>query len=352
MSKKDIITLGIESSCDETSVGIVVNGKKVLANVISSQIEIHKEYGGVVPEIASRKHLENINMVLDEALLEAGITLDEIDVIGVTRGPGLIGALLIGVTTAKAIAFALEKPLVGVQHIQGHLAANYLEHPELKPPFVGLIVSGGHTSISVVDDYLHMRELGSTRDDAIGEAYDKVARVLDLGYPGGPKVDKLAKEGDEEAIHFKRVSLEKGSFDFSFSGTKTAVINYMNTKKQQGLNFDKGNMTGDNGQLISRADLAASFQKSVLDVIVEKAVEAAKKEGLKNIAMCGGVAANSRLRELLSEKAKAYGLNLFYPSPVLCTDNGAMIAAATYYAYKEGKEDGIDMDASASFGRS
>ena len=350
MDENKIITLGIESSCDETSVGIVVNGKEILANVISSQIDIHKQYGGVVPEIASRKHLENINEVLEQALDEAKIKLEDVDVIGVTRGPGLIGALLVGVATAKMIAFALEKPLIGVQHIKGHLAANYLEFPELQPPFVGLVVSGGHTTLTIVEDYLEMKEIGATRDDAVGEAYDKVARVLGLGYPGGPKVDKLAKEGDETAVAFKRVLLEKGNMDFSFSGTKTAVINFLSNQKQKGQDFEKGNVVGDRGQIISKADLAASFQRAILDVIVEKTVELAKRENLDKIVMCGGVAANSRLRELLREKATKSNIEIYYPSPKLCTDNGAMIAAATYYAYKNGEIEGLEMDASASFG--
>ncbi len=348
MDKKGTIALGIETSCDETSVGIVVNGKKVLANVISSQIDIHKEYGGVVPEIASRKHLENINWVLEEALTEAGVSLEDIDVVGVTRGPGLIGALLIGVTTAKTIAFALDKPLVGVQHIQGHLAANYIEHEKLKPPFVGLIVSGGHTNLVVVEDYLKIREIGGTRDDAIGEAYDKVARVLELGYPGGPKIDKLAKEGNEEAIHFKRVLMEKNNLDFSFSGTKTGVINYLNNQKQKGCDFLEGNILGDAGQPISKADVAASFQRAILDVVIEKSFSALKLEKLNKLVVCGGVAANSRLRELLKEKGTKENVEIYYPSPILCTDNGAMIGAAAYYAYREGKTDNLDMDANAS----
>ncbi len=349
MRNKEVVILGIETSCDETSIAVISDGKKILSNIISSQIDIHKEYGGVVPEIASRKHLENINFVLNEALEKAKVKLDEIDAIGVTRGPGLIGALLIGVTTAKALAYALHKPLIGVHHIYGHLSANYLEHHNLKPPFVGLIVSGGHTSIVRVEDYLTTIEIGATRDDAIGEAYDKVARVLGLGYPGGPKIDKLAKEGDEEAIHFKRVLLEKGNMDFSFSGTKTAVINYLSNQKQKGCDFDKGNIIGDRGQIITKADLAASFQKSVLDVVVAKAIDATKREGLDKIVMCGGVAANSRLRELISEESKKNGVEVFFPSPGLCTDNGAMIAAAAYHKFTGGAIDTLDMDADASF---
>ncbi len=346
----DIITLGIESSCDETSIAVIKNGREVLSNIISSQIDIHKEYGGVVPEIASRKHLENINFVLENALKEAGVSLKEIDLIGVTRGPGLIGALLIGVTTAKALAFALNKPLVGVQHIQGHVAANYIAHKELEPPFVGLIVSGGHTSLVMVGDYNEMKEIGSTRDDAIGEAYDKVARVLDLGYPGGPKIDALAKEGREDAIHFKRVLLEKGNMDFSFSGVKTGVINYLSNQTQKGRSFSEGTMLGDDGLPISKADVAASFQRAVLDVVVEKALEAVKAEGIKKIAMCGGVAANSRLRELMDDACKKRNIKLYYPPLVLCTDNGAMIGASAHFAYLKGRRDGLDMDANANFG--
>ena len=326
------ITLGIESSCDETAVGIVADGREMLANVISSQIDIHTEFGGVVPEIASRKHLENINSVIDMALSEAGITMDQVDLIGVTYGPGLVGALLIGVAAAKAIAFSKDIPLVGVNHMHGHVAANYIEHPELEPPFMGLVVSGGHTNIVFVKDYNSCEKLGSTRDDAAGEAFDKVARVIGLGYPGGPKVDKAAKSGDRNAVAFKRVYLEPGSYDFSFSGLKTQALNYLNTEKQA-------------GREINVNDVAASFQEAVVEVIVNKAVGAALEFDQNRIVMAGGVASNSRLRELLTEEAGKHGIEICSPSPILCTDNGVMIASSAYYAWKAGEVSGYDMDA-------
>ena len=326
------ITLGIESSCDETAVGIVADGRELLANVISSQIDIHTKFGGVVPEIASRKHLENINRVIDAALSEAGITLDQVDLIGVTKGPGLVGALLVGVAAAKALAWTKGIPLVGVNHMHGHIASNYIEHKELEPPFMSLVVSGGHTNIIMVDDYNTCRKLGSTRDDAAGEAFDKVARVIGLGYPGGPKVDRVAKEGNRDAIAFKRVYLEKGSYDFSFSGLKTQALNYINTERQAGRPIDVN-------------DVAASFQEAVVEVLVDKAVSAAVEYGQKRIVMAGGVASNSRLRELISEKAGACGIEILRPSPVLCTDNGVMIACSAYYAYRKGEISDLTLDA-------
>lgn len=335
MKDNRFITLAFESSCDETAVAVVADGRQVLANVISSQIEIFKNYGGVVPEIAARHHLENINYVLDQALAEAGLTLDDVDLIGVTEGPGLVGALLIGVATAKAVAFARDLPLVGVHHIMGHIAANYIQFPALKPPFTALIVSGGHTNIADVDSYTTCRILGSTRDDAVGEAYDKVARVLGLGYPGGPKIDALASEGDPQAVHFKRVYLEKDSYDFSFSGLKTAVLNHLNSARQK-------------GEEINRADIAASFQQAVLEVICDKAIKAAVELGYGKLVLAGGVAANSALRRELGARCAEKGLELFIPSPALCTDNGAMIACAAYYKYKEGKTADLYMDAHAS----
>ncbi|MBR6014495.1 MAG: tRNA (adenosine(37)-N6)-threonylcarbamoyltransferase complex transferase subunit TsaD, partial [Firmicutes bacterium] len=262
MKDGKFLTMAIESSCDETSVAVLADGRTILSNVISSQIEIHTQFGGVVPEIASRHHLNNINAVTEQALSDAGVTMDDIDLIGVTAGPGLIGALLIGVTTAKAYALAKKKPLVGVHHIQGHISANYLQYPDLEPPFLALVLSGGHTNIIYVTDYNKCEVLGQTRDDAIGEAYDKVARVIGLGYPGGPKIDKIAKEGNPHAIEFKRVMLEKDSLDFSFSGIKTGVLNYVNTERQA-------------GREINTADVAASFQQAVLDVVVTKAMKAA-----------------------------------------------------------------------------
>ena len=329
------LTLGIETSCDETAIAVIAEGRTVLSNVISSQIDIFKNFGGVVPEIASRHHLENINGVLKEALDDADVSLGDIDLIGVTSGPGLIGALLMGVATAKALSFAKDIPLVGVHHLMGHISANLIEYPELEPPFMALITSGGHTEIVEVKSYTECEILGGTRDDAVGEAYDKVARVLGLGYPGGPKIDRIAKEGNPEAIHFKRVYLEKDSFDFSFSGLKTSVLNYINQQKQA-------------GNEINRPDIAASFQQAVMDVIVEKAVNAAKIRGEKRLVLAGGVAANSKLREMLGGACKENGIELYRPAPALCTDNGAMIAAAAYYKYTEKGAEGLDLDAYAN----
>ena len=332
MKNGRFLTLGIETSCDETAASIVADGRKMLSNVISSQIDIHTAYGGVVPEIASRKHLESINDVIERALSDADVTAKDLDLIGVTYGPGLVGALLIGVAAAKAMAYACDIPLIGVNHMHGHIAANYLEHPDLEPPFMALIVSGGHTEIVNVPEYNRCEKLGGTRDDAAGEAFDKVARVIGLGYPGGPKIDRAAKNGNRDAIEFKRVYLEPGSYDFSFSGLKTQALNYLNTEKQA-------------GREINVNDVAASFQEAVVEVIADKAVHAAKEFGQKRIVMAGGVASNTRLRELISEKASAAGIEVLRPSPVLCTDNGAMIASAAYYAYRAGERSGYDLDA-------
>lgn len=324
--------LAIESSCDETAAAVVLDGRDVRSNIISSQIEIHKQYGGVVPEIASRHHLTNVNPVVDQALEEAKTTMDEIDAIAVTYGPGLVGALLIGLATAKAYALATGKPLIGVHHIQGHVCANYIAHPQLEPPFMALVISGGHTNIVDVTDYQTYKVLGGTRDDAAGEAYDKVARVLGLGYPGGPLIDQLAKEGDPSKAEFKRVYLEKGSLDFSFSGIKTGVLNYMNTEKQA-------------GREVNIADVAAGFQEAVLEVVVNKTLDAALSRGEDKIVVAGGVAANSRLRQMLRQGCKKCGLELYYPPPILCTDNAAMIGCAAYYKYMAGQTDGLDLDA-------
>ena len=324
--------LAIESSCDETAAAVVLDGREARSNVISSQIDIHKAYGGVVPEIASRHHLDNVNWVCQKALDDAGTTMDEIDAIGVTYGPGLVGALLIGLATAKAYALATGKPLIGVHHIHGHICANYIEHKELEPPFMALVISGGHTNIVEVTDYNELRVLGGTRDDAAGEAYDKVARVLGLGYPGGPLIDKIAKEGNPDAVEFKRVFLEKDSFDFSFSGIKTGVLNYVNSEKQA-------------GREINTADVAASFQQAVLDVVVAKTVDAAMQLGKDKIVVAGGVAANSRLREMLRAECDKHGLGLYHPSPILCTDNAAMIGCAAYYKYKAQGADDLTLDA-------
>ncbi len=332
MKDGKLVTLAIESSCDETSVAVLLDGREVLSNVIASQIKVHQVFGGVVPEIASRHHLDNVNRVADEAMKEAGITLDDVDLIGVTYGPGLVGALLIGLATAKAYAMATGKPLVGVHHIQGHICANYIEHKDLEPPFMALVISGGHTNIVEVTDYNECQVLGQTRDDAAGEAYDKVARVLGLGYPGGPKIDKIAREGNPEAVEFKRVFLEKDSLDFSFSGIKTGVLNYVNTEKQA-------------GREINVPDVAASFQQAVLEVIVKKTVGAAVQMKKDKIVMAGGVASNSRLRSMMEEACEKEGIKLYYPSPILCTDNAAMIGCAAYYRYKAGHVDDLTLDA-------
>ena len=324
--------LAIESSCDETAAAVVLNGRELRSNIISSQIEIHKAYGGVVPEIASRHHLDNVNWVCQKALDDADVTMNDIDAIAVTYGPGLVGALLIGLATAKAYAMATGKPLIGVHHIQGHISANYIEHEDLEPPFMALVISGGHTNIVDVTDYNKCQVLGGTRDDAAGEAYDKVARVLGLGYPGGPLIDKIAKSGDPHAIEFKRVFLEKGSLDFSFSGIKTGVLNYVNSEKQA-------------GREICVADVAASFQQAVLDVIVAKTVSAATEMKKDKIVLAGGVAANSKLREMLKTECEKKGIKLYHPSPILCTDNAAMIGCAAYYKYLAGETSDLKLDA-------
>ena len=329
---KDIFVLGIESSCDETAASVVKNGRQVLSNVISSQIDIHTLYGGVVPEIASRKHMERINQVIEEALSKAGVSLDDIDVVSVTYGPGLVGALLVGVGEAKAIAYAARKPLVGVHHIEGHIAANYIEHPDLKPPFLCLVVSGGHTHLVQVRDYNTFDVIGCTHDDAAGEAFDKVARAIGLGYPGGPKIDKVARMGNPDAIEFPRAKIAGAEYDFSFSGVKSAVLNYLNQCEMK-------------GQEIVQADVAASFQKAVVDVLAERALAAAQKLGENRIAVAGGVAANSSLRKRMQEECKKAGITLYYPSPVFCTDNAAMIAVQGYYGYMAGERSGWDLNA-------
>lgn len=332
MDKEDVLILAIESSCDETAAAVVKNGREVLSNVINTQIAIHTEYGGVVPEIASRKHIENINPVIKKALTDAGVTLDDIDAIGVTYGPGLVGALLVGVAEAKAIAFAKNKPLVGVHHIEGHISANYVENKELEPPFVALVVSGGHTHLVKVNDYGEYEIIGRTRDDAVGEAFDKVARAIGLGYPGGPKIDKLAKEGNPEAIEFPRAHVDDAPYDFSFSGIKSAVLNYINSANMQ-------------GKEINRADVAASFQKAVVDALVSRAVKLAKECGMDKLAIAGGVASNSALRAAVQEECAKNNIRFYSPSPVLCTDNAAMIGAAAYYEYIKGVRHGYDLNA-------
>ena len=327
---KDIITLAIETSCDETSVAVMKNGREILSNIISSQIDIHRKFGGVVPEVASRKHIENINMIIQEALDEANIGFDDIDIVGVTQGPGLVGALLVGISSAKAIAYALNKPLVGVNHIEGHICANYIEYKDLEPPFTCLVVSGGHTYLIYVKDYTEYELYGRTRDDAAGEAFDKVARALGLPYPGGPVIDKLSKEGNPAAIDFPRVYLEQDSYDFSFSGLKTAVLNYLNERRQK-------------GEEIIVEDVAASFQQAVIEVLVDKSIRLAKEKGTDKIAIAGGVAANEGLRQLMEKRGKEENIQILYPSRILCTDNAAMIGSATYFNYIKGKVSDLDL---------
>lgn len=331
-TEEDVLILAIESSCDETAASVVKNGRTVLSNVISSQIALHTLYGGVVPEIASRKHIEKINQVIESALSEAHVTLEEITAVGVTYGPGLVGALLVGVAEAKAIAYAAGKPLIGVHHIEGHVSANFIEHPDLEPPFVCLIVSGGHTHLVIVKDYGEFEIIGRTRDDAAGEAFDKVARAVGLGYPGGPKVDKAAREGNKHAIEFPRARVEGAPYDFSFSGLKSAVLNHINHAEMK-------------GETISVPDLAASFQNAVVEALVSRAVMAAQEFGYDKLAIAGGVASNSALREGMQEACEKAGIRFYYPSPIFCTDNAAMIGVAAYYEYMKGIRHGWDLNA-------
>jgi len=331
---EDLIILGIETSCDETSAAVVKNGRQILSNVISSQVNLHQKYGGVVPEIASRKHVELIIPVINQALEEADIGIKDIDAIGVTYGPGLVGALLVGLSAAKGLAFALEKSLVGVHHIEGHIAANYLQHPELEPPFVCLIASGGHSHIVYVEDYDRFEIMGQTRDDAAGEAFDKVARAVGLGYPGGPLIDKASKTGNNKAIDFPRVHFEGGSLDFSFSGLKTAALNYLNSLEQR-------------GEQCVIEDFSASFQQAVVDVLVDNTISAAKIKKVKKIALAGGVAANSLLREKMAKDAGKQGFEVFYPGIILCTDNAAMVACAAYYELTKGGRSDLKLNAAA-----
>ena len=329
---EDVYILAIESSCDETAAAVVKNGREVLSNVISSQIALHTVYGGVVPEIASRKHIEKINQVIEEALADAGMTLDEMTAVGVTYGPGLVGALLVGVSAAKAIAYAKKLPLIGVHHIEGHVSANFIENPELEPPFLCLIVSGGHTHLVIMKDYGEFEIIGRTRDDAAGEAFDKVARAIGLGYPGGPKIDRAAREGNPHAMEFPRARIEGAPYDFSFSGLKSAVLNYLNREKMA-------------GREVSRNDLAASFQNAVVDVLVSRTVLAAEDYGIRDVVIAGGVASNSALRSAMKEACGRKGFRFYEPSPILCTDNAAMIGAAAYYEYQKGRRSGWDLNA-------
>lgn len=329
---EDKYILAIESSCDETSAAVVLNGREILSNVIASQISTHEQYGGVVPEVASRMHIEAISGVVEEALLKANITLEKIDAIGVTYGPGLVGALLVGLQFAKGLAFASKKPLVGVNHIEGHICANYIQHKDLKPQFISLVVSGGHTFIVHVKDYGIYEVIGQTRDDAAGEAYDKVARALGLGYPGGPKIDKLAKEGNPKAITFPKANFHEETLDFSFSGVKSAVLNYLNKCNMQNIEINK-------------ADVAASFQQAVVDVLKDNVLLTCKKKNIDTIAIAGGVASNSTLRETLINEAGKKGIKVLFPTPILCTDNAAMIGSAAYFNFINGKVNDLNLNA-------
>jgi len=372
---KGTYILAIESSCDETAAAVVKNGREVLSNVISSQIALHTLYGGVVPEIASRKHIEKINPVITEALAKAKMSLSEMDAVAVTYGPGLVGSLLVGVSAAKAIAYAARKPLIGVHHIEGHVSANYISHPDLEPPFLCLVVSGGHTHIVMVEDYGTYRILGRTHDDAAGEAYDKIARAIGLGYPGGPKVDALAKQGNPQAIAFPRAHIEDCPYDFSFSGLKSAVLNYLNSEKMKARDAAKdalrseesakndpaslvrhGVPTGGDAEGteacpdtfsdgFTKADLAASFQEAVVDVLVARTIAAAKAQGVSTVAIAGGVASNSALRSRMREVGEANGMRVVYPEPILCTDNAAMIGSAAYYEFLRGNTADLTLNA-------
>ncbi|MCD2493721.1 tRNA (adenosine(37)-N6)-threonylcarbamoyltransferase complex transferase subunit TsaD [Lacrimispora sp. NSJ-141] len=330
--EQDVYILAIESSCDETAAAVVKNGREVLSNVISSQIALHTLFGGVVPEIASRKHIEKINQVIQEALDEADMTLDEMTAVGVTYGPGLVGALLVGVSAAKAIAYAKKLPLIGVHHIEGHVSANFIENKELEPPFLCLIVSGGHTHLVKMKDYGEFEIIGRTRDDAAGEAFDKVARAIGLGYPGGPKIDKAAREGNPHAMEFPRAKIEGAPYDFSFSGLKSAVLNYLNHEKMR-------------GEEVSRNDLAASFQNAVVESLVSRTILAAREFNIRDVVIAGGVASNSALRAAMKVACEKEGFRFYYPSPALCTDNAAMIGAAAYYEYQKGTRSGWDLNA-------
>ncbi len=332
MSSKNITILSIESSCDETAAAVVRNGREVISSVISTQVPIHTLYGGVVPEIASRKHIERVNQVIEQALQDADMTLDDIDAIAVTRGPGLVGALLVGVSVAKAISYAKNIPLVGVHHIEGHICANYIEYPNLEPPFMCLVVSGGHTHLVNVSNYGEYEVLGRTRDDAAGEAFDKIGREIGLGYPGGPKIEAAAKEGNPNAVDLPRAVVNDNVYDFSFSGLKSATLNYLNSVRMK-------------GEEVNVPDVAASFQQAVVDALVEHAMLGVTEYGAKKLAIAGGVASNSTFREAMKTACEDKGIEFFCPSKILCTDNAAMIGCAGYYEYINGRRDGLDLDA-------
>jgi N6-L-threonylcarbamoyladenine synthase len=326
-----MLTLAIETSCDETSCAVIKDGREVLSNIISSQIDIHKRFGGVVPEIASRKHIESIDNILQEALDTAGVTFKDIDLVAVTQGPGLVGTLLVGLSTAKALAYGLDIPIVGVNHIVGHVCANFIEHKDLEPPFTCLIVSGGHTYLVQANDYTDYEMIGRTRDDAAGEAFDKVARTIGLPYPGGPHIDRLAKVGNKESVNFPRVIIDEDTYDFSFSGLKTAVLNHVNQLKQKDLE-------------IVVEDIAASFQAAVLDVLVDKSFRLARERRSDKLVIAGGVAANEGLRTMMEERGNKEGIKIYYPSKILCTDNAAMIGSAGYFSYINGKVSDLGMN--------
>ena len=330
--EKDVLILAVESSCDETAAAVVKNGREILSNVIYSQIDLHTLYGGVVPEIASRKHIEKINQVIQAALDQAGVTLQDITAIAVTYGPGLVGALLVGVSAAKAISFATGIPLVGVHHMEGHISANYIENLELEPPFICLVVSGGHSHLVKVKDYGEYEILGRTRDDAAGEAFDKVARAIGLGYPGGPKIDKVSKEGNPDAIHFPRAKVVGSEYDFSFSGLKSAVLNYLNGCEMKHIP-------------VNQADVAASFQNTVIEVLIGKALQAIKETGCNTLVLAGGVAANSSLEARLRAAAERNNIRFCYPDKILCTDNAAMIGCRGYYQAEAGSFSNLYLNA-------
>ena len=332
--EKDVYILGIESSCDETAAAVVKNGREVLSNIISSQIVIHRKFGGVVPEIASRKHIENIMPVIDAALQEAKVSLDKIDAVAVTYGPGLVGALLVGLSAAKSLAWATGKPLIGVNHLEGHVFANFLADEELQPPFMALVVSGGHTALLKVTGYNSFELLGQTRDDAAGEAFDKIARVMGLPYPGGPEIERLALHGNDEAMHFPLAKLDK-PYEFSFSGLKSAVINYLHNQEQA-------------GRQVNYADVAASFQRAVVDALVKQAVLAMQATSYKKIVLAGGVSANKTLQNTLAAAMEGIGAQLVHPTPILCTDNAVMIACRGHFMYQAGYESPLDLNANPS----
>lgn len=329
---EDIKILAIESSCDETAAAVIKNGRDILSNIIASQIDIHTKFGGVVPEVASRMHIEAVAAVTEEAMKKADITFSDLDAVAVTYGPGLVGALLVGMQYGKSLAYAINKPLIGVNHIEGHVSANFLEYKDLKPPFVCLVVSGGHTYIVYMKDYGDYEIMGQTMDDAAGEAYDKVARAISLGYPGGPKIDKHAKLGNENAIKFPRANFHRDCLDFSFSGIKSAVLNYLNGAHMK-------------GEEVNTYDVAASFQKAVVDVLVHNTFEAVRKKGTNVVVMAGGVASNSKLREEMQLQGKKQGVKVLFPPAILCTDNAAMIGSAAYYEYIKGSFKGLDLNA-------